>query len=165
MRTFHEIIWVGNLCWSTQHKMIEQDQCDQGPSHETMAFTLWRLHNSSTKLMWWWSKVVSCKVTNARTKTMSVEQLALREVYKNEYYWLNTNIITETFPDGTLPFRCTQVKKKGPLQTPLALIFFWFLISENVDVEILQRGNFEKKLFLCFAMGLFSPSHAFSGGF
>ena len=26
-------------------------------------------------------------------------------------------------------------------------------------------GDFEKKLFLRFAMGLFSPSHAFSGGF
>ena len=37
MRTFHDIIWVGNLCWSTQHRMIEQDQ---GPSHETMAFTV-----------------------------------------------------------------------------------------------------------------------------
>ena len=57
----------------------------------------------------------------------------------------------------TLPFRCTQVKKKGPLQTPKPLIFFLFPISENVDVEILQRGNFEKKLFLRFVMGLFSP--------
>ena len=57
----------------------------------------------------------------------------------------------------TLLFRWTQVQKKGPLQTPLPLIFFWFLISENVDVEILQRGNFEKKLFLRFVMGLFSP--------
>ena len=58
---------------------------------------------------------------------------------------------------GTLLFRWPQVQKKGPLQTPLPLIFFWFLISENVDVEILQRGNFEKKLFLRFVMGLFSP--------
>ena len=57
----------------------------------------------------------------------------------------------------TLPFRWTQVKKKGPLQTPKPLIFFLFPISENVDVEILQRGNFEKKLFLRFVMGLFSP--------
>ena len=58
---------------------------------------------------------------------------------------------------ATLPFRWTQVKKKGPLQTPKPLIFFLFPISENVDVEILQRGNFEKKLFLRFVMGLFSP--------
>ena len=58
---------------------------------------------------------------------------------------------------STLPFRWTQVKKKGPLQTPKPLIFFLFPISENVDVEILQRGNFEKKLFLRFVMGLFSP--------
>ena len=57
----------------------------------------------------------------------------------------------------TLLFRWPQVQKKGPLQTPLPLIFFWFPISENVDVEILQRGNFEKKLFLRFVMGLFSP--------
>ena len=59
--------------------------------------------------------------------------------------------------EGTLLFRWPQVQKKGPLQTPLPLIFFWFPISENVDVEILQRGNFEKKLFLRFVMGLFSP--------
>ena len=53
--------------------------------------------------------------------------------------------------------------KKRSIAKSKAIIFF--PISENVDVEILQRGNFEKKLFLCFAMGLFSPSHAFSGGF
>ena len=81
MRTFHDIIWVGNLCWSTQHKMIEQDSVTRVQVTKPWP-SLWRLHNSSTKLMWWWSKVVSCKVTNARTKTMSVEQLALREVYK-----------------------------------------------------------------------------------
>ena len=63
----------------------------------------------------------------------------------------------------TLPFRCTQVKKKVHCQ--IQSHYFFFPISENIDVEILQRGNFEKKLFLCFAMGLFSPSHAFSGGF
>ena len=68
-------------------------------------------------------------------------------------YRLGERNITE----ATLPFRCTQVKKKGPLQTPKPLIFFLFPISENVDVEILQRGNFEKKLFLRFVMGLFSP--------
>ena len=53
--------------------------------------------------------------------------------------------------------------KKRSIAKSKAIIFF--PISEIIDVEILQRGNFEKKLFLCFAMGLFSPSHAFSGGF
>ena len=56
--------------------------------------------------------------------------------------------------EGTLLFRWPQVQKKGPLQTPLPLIFFWFLISENVDVEILQRGNFEKKIIFAFCNGV-----------
>ena len=43
--------------------------------------------------------------------------------------------------DVTLPFRCTQVKKKGPLQTPKPLIFFLFPISENVD-GIMARATF-----------------------
>ena len=76
------------------------------------------------------------------------------EIFKSLYlshFWPD-----QSFPH-TLPFRWTQVKKKGPLQTPKPLIFFLFPISENVDVEILQRGNFEKKLFLRFVMGLFSP--------
>ena len=51
---------------------------------------------------------------------------------------------------STLLFRWTQVQKKGPLQTPLPLNFFLFPISENVEKQILQRGNFEKISFLPF---------------
>ena len=50
----------------------------------------------------------------------------------------------------TLPFRWTQVQKKVPFQIPKPISFFLFPISENVDVEIIKRGNFEKISFLPF---------------
>ena len=67
------------------------------------------------------------------------------------------NSVTQNQTLNTLPFRWTQVQKKVPFQIPMPFNFFLFPISENVDVEILQWRNFEKKIFLRFVMGLFSP--------
>ena len=71
---------------------------------------------------------------------------------KGERRWYRSQICKLHYMSiyHTLPFRWTQVKKKGPLQTPKPLIFFGFPISENVDVEIIKRGNFEKISFLPF---------------